>query len=128
MKAQVANFLTKTAEHHVAMAKAHQAAMEACEEGAPEHEFHKVALAAHAGMGEECVGACKALAAATKGMLSGFDGDLDSIEPLNVSRIAPAAPRAIPRHGAPPVREATGDGDGMLISKVFGFDSAEEES
>jgi hypothetical protein len=118
MKAQVTNFLTKTAEFHVGMAQAHQAAMEACEEGEPQHEFHKAALAAHAGMGEHAVEACKVLQSASKAMLS---DDRDEVEIIpGISAVAPDAPgrgRAVLRTGQRQI--PTASDEDSTFAKIF---------
>lgn len=101
MRLHLKKFFTASGEHHLAMAKAHQLAMDGCEEGDGQHEFHKNSMASHATMGEECLACCKA----------------DAIEDLEKTRSEVMPPpkgfttvtdpppqyRLIPRAGGPPV-------------------------
>ena len=119
MKAQhhLTTFLTKMAEHHVTLAKAHADMAEDCEPDSPQHEFHKNSSNAHAGMGETAVEACKMLMESQKAM----GVDLDALVPTNVSAVTPNHPgvRAVPRVGMRPIPVPDVD---VEFSKIFGTD------
>jgi hypothetical protein len=93
----IKQFLTKMAEHHTALAKAHEAFREGMGEDSPAaDQFHKAAGNAHASIAEECVQACKTLMGSNKAM--GVDDDRDGLLPMPVglSAIAPDNPNIRP--------------------------------
>jgi hypothetical protein len=102
MRDTLKKFFTSTAEHHIAMAKAHQLAMDGCEEGDGQHEFHKSAMASHAAQGEACCECAKACSKAA-------DSDFEKLVPMNISRVTPTPPgiTAVPRAGSRPMPTAS---------------------
>ena len=107
---------------HTGMARAHQDAMSACEEGGRDHTFHKAARAAHIEAGEHCSNCLATLKSV------GADPDLAKVlEPTEVSAVAPDSPlRAIPRTGQP----TAADRQTKLapeIAKIIGVGLGEEE-
>lgn len=97
-------FFTGSAAHHVAMAKAHAARLDAEEEGSPAHAFHKTAMDAHTAQGECCAECAKAMLAESPSRKAAglTDRDREMLMPTLVSAIAGDVPpnvRAVLRTG-----------------------------
>jgi hypothetical protein len=120
MKTQLTKVLTTTAEHHVALGKAHATAAEAYEDDSAAAIFHKAASAAHADQASTCVEACKVLAASMKSS----DDHLDKLIPNAISIVTPdrTGLRPIYRHGQRENPEQPAE----IFSKIYGSGTDEE--
>jgi|HubBroStandDraft_3_1064219.scaffolds.fasta_scaffold576415_2 hypothetical protein len=85
-------FLTSQAEHHTAMAKAHNTSAADFDEDSSEHIFHKAAAQSHLAAGEAAAECCQCCKADTFTDLFKSDlSDGDELIPTKVSAIIPDA-------------------------------------
>jgi hypothetical protein len=82
-------FLGHVADFCVGMAKAHQAAMDGCEEGDTSHTFHKAAMNECLNMADKCV-------ASAKNFKAMGGNDPDARVPMLISAIATENPNVRP--------------------------------
>jgi hypothetical protein len=116
MRATLKKYFTSATEHHTAMARLAESAMNSCEEDSEQHGMYKAAMDAHINHAECCAECAKSCGKA--------DGDdLEKIiMPSQVSGIVPNAPgiRAVPRAGQREMPTGAIDADFAHLAQVEG--------
>jgi hypothetical protein len=122
-KQQLADFAKDLGSHFAKVSDAHDALALTFDDSSQEFAAHKAISASSADMAGKCLTCLKVLVAADDDEMD--KRDYSQLVPTGISAIAPTAPRAIPRHGAPPVSAAAADDSGMF-AKIFGGIDDEE--